>query len=491
MNSPESTAGLTVRPPTTKPWSALAAVCVGFFMIMVDSTIVAVATPALMAGLGADVNAAVWVTSAYLLAFAVPLLFTGRLGDQFGPKNLYMVGLAVFTVASVACGLSGSITMLIAARALQGAGAALLTPQTMTVITRVFPADKRGSAMGVWGSVVGVALLVGPIVGGLLTDALGWQFIFFINIPVGIAALAMASRFVPTLPTTPHRFDVVGIALSAVGMFALVFGIQQGQAYHWNSTVWASIGCGIAALALFVWGQWRTTGEPLVPLTLFADRNFSLSTIAVVAAGFAITGMTLPLMLFAQEVEGLTSTRAALLLLPMAVLSAVLAPFAGRLVDHAHPRYIAGFGILCFAAALLWFAAVMRPGLAIWELLLPMALLGVANAFIWAPLSATATHNLPDNQAGAGSGVYNTARQIGGVLGSAGVGAVMQSRLSANLTTGAPHNTPGYATAMGQSLLLPVAVLAIGVLAAAMFARPSRGVAHLADTTAPESVRVR
>ena len=166
-----------------KPWPALAALCLGFFMILLDVTIVTVATPAIIADFGADVNSVVWVTSAYLLAYAVPLLITGRLGDRYGPKNLYLIGLAVFTLASLWCGLTSTIEMLIAARVLQGVGAGLLTPQTLATITRIFPAESRGQAMAMWGATSGAAMLVGPILGGLLVDALGWEWIFFINVP--------------------------------------------------------------------------------------------------------------------------------------------------------------------------------------------------------------------------------------------------------------------------------------------------------------------
>ena len=173
-------------PRTPNPWNALWAMLVGFFMILVDATIVAVANPSIMAKLGADYDSVIWVTSAYLLAYAVPLLVAGRLGDRFGPKNLYLLGLTVFTAASLWCGLAGSIGMLIAARVVQGIGAALLTPQTLSTITRIFPPERRGVAMSVWGATAGVATLVGPLAGGVLVDGLGWQWIFFVNVPVGI-----------------------------------------------------------------------------------------------------------------------------------------------------------------------------------------------------------------------------------------------------------------------------------------------------------------
>src|SRR6186997_2684435 len=204
--------------PVADPWRALWAMLVGFFMILVDATIVAVANPSIMAKLGVDYDSVIWVTSAYLLAYAVPLLVAGRLGDRFGPRNLYIIGLTVFTAASLWCGLSDSITMLIFARVVQGFGAALLTPQTLSTITRIFPADRRGVAMSLWGATAGVATLVGPLAGGLLLDGLGWQWIFFVNVPVGIIGLGLAFWLVPVLPTEKRGFDLIGVVLSGVGM---------------------------------------------------------------------------------------------------------------------------------------------------------------------------------------------------------------------------------------------------------------------------------
>src|SRR6185312_5846999 len=205
-----------------------------------DATIVAVANKAIMSSLGVDYDAVIWVTSAYLLAYAVPLLVAGRLGDRFGPKNLYVVGLAIFTAASLWCGLSGSIGMLIAARVVQGLGAGLLTPQTLSTITRIFPPERRGVAMSVWGATAGVATLVGPLAGGVLVDSLGWQWIFFVNVPIGIVGLVLAVRLIPDLDTENHGFDVVGVLLSGIGMFMMVFALQEGQSHHWAPWIWGT-----------------------------------------------------------------------------------------------------------------------------------------------------------------------------------------------------------------------------------------------------------
>lgn len=475
-----------------RPWPALWALCLGFFMILVDSTIVSVATPALMSGLHTDINAVLWVTSAYLLAYAVPLLITGRLGDRFGQRRLYLIGLVVFTAASAWCGFAGGVEMLIVARVFQGLGAALMTPQTMAVITRIFPPERRGQAMGAWGAVAGAATLVGPLIGGVLVDSLGWEWIFFVNVPVGVVAFVLAWKLVPTLPLRSHKFDILGVVLSGIGIFLIVFGIQEGATYDWGVitgviSVPLIIAVGLVFFAAFVFWQSRNTGEPLVPLRLFKDRNFTVANIGIAAMGFAITGLVLPLMLFTQLVLGYSPTQSALIMTPMAVLTGVLAPFVGRLVDRVHPTLIAGPGMLLMAGSVIWFGAIMAPGVSVPLMLVPVSLMGVAMACIWSPLSATATRNLAQDVAGAGSGVYNTTRQIGAVLGSAAIAAVMAARLSANGLAssgsggegaGQVERLPemlwsGYAQAMGESMFLPAAVLLIGVVATLFFVRPT------------------
>ncbi|WP_281412377.1 DHA2 family efflux MFS transporter permease subunit [Brevibacterium oceani] len=486
------------------PWRALWALCLGFFMILVDSTIVSVAIRDIMDSLGADINSVIWVTSAYLLAYVVPLLITGRLGDRFGPKRVYLVGLVIFTLSSLWCGLTTSVGVLILARVVQGIGAASMTPQTMAVITRIFPPDRRGAAMGMWGAVAGIATLVGPILGGVLVDAFGWEWIFFINVPVGIIAFIMAVWLVPRLQTHPHRFDWFGVVLSACGMFLLVYGIQQAHGVDWGPligpvTVPFVIGGGVVFLIGFVLWQKVNTSEVLVPLSLFKDRNFTLAAIAMTTVGFGITAMAFPLMLWAQTVLGYTPTQSALLMAPMAILSGLLAPFVGRLVDHGNPRVLAGIGLGSFSIALFWLGSILDAHTSLWAIIPPLLLLGVANGFMWAPISSTATRNLPLHHAGAGSGVYNTVRQVGAVLGSAAIAVAMESRLAANIgsstgtvggagaeagagssadgagaaSAGMPEAiASGFAHAMGQSLWVPAALVIIGFVAVLFFERP-------------------
>jgi EmrB/QacA subfamily drug resistance transporter len=468
-----------LRPRTDNPWNALWALLVGFFMILLDATIVAVANPSIMDALDVDYDAVIWVTSAYLLAYAVPLLLAGRLGDRFGPRNLYLVGLAVFTMASLWCGLAGSIETLVAARSVQGIGAALLTPQTLSTITRIFPAARRGVALSVWGATAGIATLVGPLAGGVLVDGLGWQWIFIVNVPIGVVGLVLAVIFVPMLPTEKHGFDVLGVVLSGVGMFLIVFALQEGQSHDWAPWIWSMLLAGIATMAGFVYWQAVNAGEPLIPLKIFRDNDFSMSNLGIAVIGFTVTAMIVPVMFYAQAVCGLSPTRSALLTAPMAVATGVLAPFVGKLVDRSHPRPIVGFGFSAVAIALTWLSFEMTPTTPIWRLLLPFVLMGIGMAFIWSPLAATATRNLPPQLAGAGSGVYNTTRQVGGVLGSAAMAALMTSQISAALP---PELDPGvgqgavtrlpsflhepFSEALSRSLLLPAFVALFGVLAA-------------------------
>jgi len=479
-----------------RSWPALWALIVGFFIILIDITIVSIANPKFMEGLKTDINSVIWVTSAYLLAYAVPLLVAGRLGDRYGPKTIYLAGLVVFTAASAWCGFSETIGALIAARTVQGFGASLMTPQTVAIITRIFPPEGRGKAMGLWGAVAGFASLVGPILGGALVGALGWQWIFFINLPIGVVAFVLAWQLVSRLETHPHHFDLLGVALNAIGMFLIVFSIQEGETYHWGTitgfiSVWSLITLGVIVLVAFVAWQALNKREPLLPLELFRDRDFSLANAAIIAVGFIFASIWLPLTFFFQMVLGFSPIQSALMLVPMALLLMVFAPITGALTDKVNPRTIAFTGLILLSAGLLWYSRwLSAEANDWWRLLFPSALLGIASACIWSPISTAAIHNLPRKQAGAGSGVYNTTRQIGSVLGSASIAALIQARLIADLPGGAnaanslggarfsgtiPASLQaGFTAAMAQSLLLPAAVAAVGALIVVFFARPTR-----------------
>ena len=497
--------GVTETKQDKLAWGALWALVIGFFMILLDSTIVSTAMPAIMNGLDTDINGVIWVNSAYLLAFAVPLLITGRLGDRFGPRTIYLIGLVVFTASSLWCGLAPDITSLIAARVVQGLGASMMSPQTMTFITRMFPYARRGAAMGVWGAVAGIATLVGPIAGGVFVDTLGWEWIFFVNVPVGIIAIWRVLAKVPELPRHSHSFDWLGVGLSAVAMFALVFGIQEGNTHDWGPFIgpigsWHLIIGGVVLLGLFIWWQAANRAEPLVPLGLFRDRNFSLANIAIAFMGLSITAMSFPMILYLQSVRGLTPTLSALMLAPMAVVAGALAPVVGKNVGKIEAKYFAIPGFFLFGASITVYGLMLRADTPFWLLLLPPVVMGLGSAMIWPAVSLTATRDLGQAEAGAGSGVYNTTRQFGAVLGSALIALMMESRIAvesekavAALASDGPASAvssslaePGtgaavpeflhqaFSLALGQALLLPGIVAMAAALLAAMFRKGAR-----------------
>jgi EmrB/QacA subfamily drug resistance transporter len=380
-----------------------------------------------------------------------------------------------------------------------------MTPQTMAVITRTFRPNLRGAAMGLWGATAGVATLVGPLLGGVLVDSLGWEWIFFVNLPVGVIAFIAAWILVPKLQTHPHRFDILGVVLSAAAIFLVVFGLQEGEKYDWGViwgpiSVWGLIIAGIVLLAVFILQQWKTKSEALVPLELFRDRNFSGANIAIATVGFAVTSMSLPLMFFLQIARGLTPTQAALLMIPMAVFSGVLAPLAGRILDRTDPRLILIPGLIFFSVALLWYSSLVNMDSEIWMFLFPSALLGIGSAGMWGPLATTATRMLPMRQAGAGAGIYNTTRTIGSVVGSASIATFMQARLEANLpgmddaagSIGSGGALPaavadGFAAAMSQAILLPASVIVIGLIASLFLRGAPKQAAPAAEASAPSA----
>jgi EmrB/QacA subfamily drug resistance transporter len=421
------------------PWAALGALCIGFFMILLDTTIVSIAIPAMVRGLHTDLNTVVWVISVYLLVYAVPMLFTSRLGDRFGPKRVFLAGMVVFTAASLWCGLAGTAEMLIAARALQGLGAALMTPQTLAFITHLFPPAKRGPAMGMWGGVAGLATITGPLLGGVLVDSLGWEWIFFVNVPVGIVGIVLTVFLVPDWqPRRLHSFDIPGIVLSVAGLSLLVFGVQNGQHYDWG-TVAGPVGIleiiagGAILLVAFVVWQRFNRKEPLVPLRVFANRNFSAGTVTAIAIGFAMTGMFVPLVVYTQNVLGMSPTEAGLLTAPMSLLSGIIAPFVGRMSDRANARYLVLTGFLALAAGLGLLALQGRADTDPWSLVPALLVAGVGVGFVFAPMSNIAMRSVEPALAGTASGIFNTSRQVGGVLGSAAIGVLLQARISASM----------------------------------------------------------
>jgi len=422
----------------TNPWLVLVVLTMGFFMILLDTTIVNVAIPAMSAGLNTTLDQILWVLNAYILVYAVLLITAGRLGDLYGQRTLFAIGLFVFTVASALCGLSQNVSELIAARILQGVGGALLTPQTLSIITSLFPPERRGAAFGVWGGVAGLATLAGPTVGGAIITYVDWRWIFFINVPIGIAALIATFVIIPDLrPGRHHGWDVVGIILATAGLFAIVFGLIEGQRYNWGAfaygvTIPEIIVAGVVLIPIFiVWERFQP--EPLVPLSLFADRNFAVANWIAAAISFGMLSLFLPITIYLQSVRGFSALTAGLTLAPMSVTSMIFAPFAGRLADRIGGKYILTAGITLFTIGFGTFAFVAGPDSNWLTFLLPAIIAGAGMGMTFAPMTTIALRNIQPRVAGAASGVLNTTRQLGAAIGSAVVGALLQNHLATTL----------------------------------------------------------
>ena len=420
------------------PWPVLLVTVLGFFMIMLDTTIVYVATPSILSSLHASLDQVLWVFNGYLLTYAVLLITAGRLGDLFGPRQLFALGLVVFTAASALCGLSQDAGQLIAARVIQGVGGALIAPQTFTILMAIFPPNRRGSAFGMTGAVIGLSTVAGPTLGGLIVTNWDWRWIFFLNLPVGVLALIGTFLVIPDVrPGHRHRLDLVGVLLSSAALFAIVFGLIEGQRYDWGTiTGWLTIpmviGTGVAFFAAFFAWQLRQS-DPLVPLRLFRDRNFSLMNWTSLAMAFAMQGIFIPITIYTQSVLGMTALQSGLTVAPMSAAAAILAPFAGRLADRFGGKYLLMAGLAIFGGGAAIVSALATVSSTQSTFVLPFILTGLGLGLVMAPMSTIAMRDITPTMAGAASGVLNTMRQLGSVIGAAVVGAVLQNRLAVSL----------------------------------------------------------
>jgi EmrB/QacA subfamily drug resistance transporter len=509
------------------PWVVLIVVSLGFFMTLLDLTIVNIAIPNMIAKLHASLDSILWVINAYALVLAVLLITAGRLGDLRGQRKLFIIGVALFTAASAACGFSPTVGWLIGFRAVQGVGAALLMPQTLAILTMVFPAERRGAAFGIWGAVAGVATVAGPTLGGLLVTAFDWRYIFFINVPIGIVVILLGLFLIPDLRTgTEHRLDVVGVVLASLALLAICYGLVEGQNYNWGKitsfiSIPLVIGVGVVLLGIFLFVQARTQDrEPLVPFGLFRDRNFSLMSWMSGAIAIGMLGIFLPLTIYLQSALGFSALKAGLAMSPASLVAMFVAPAAGRLTDRIGGKYILFTGVLLFAGGMGWLAAIATATSTWQDFLGPLAVAGVGIGCTFAPMTTTAMRSVQPQLAGAASGMINTTRQVGSVIGTAAIGALLQNRLTASLPPAAraregvlppqargqfvtafakaaksgaalgqggsshfklPAGTPpsvvatigriareafsfGYVTAMHQTLIMPIAVLGVAAL---------------------------
>src|SRR5712692_9500400 len=416
----------------TNPWLVLLVLTMGFFMILLDTTIVNVAIPAMSSnkgdGLNTTLDQILWVLNAYILVYAVLLITAGRLGDLYGQRNLFAIGLFVFTIASALCGFSQNATELILARILQGVGGAILTPQTLAIITTLFPPERRGAAFGIWGGVAG------PLV-----TYVDWRWIFFVNVPIGIAALIATFAIIPDVrPGRRHGWDFMGVFLSTAGLFAVVFGLIEGQRFNWGEigsygiTIPEVIIGGVALLAVFiVWERFQA--EPLMPLSLFRDRNFAVANWIAAAISFGMLSLFLPLVIYLQSVRGFTALVAGLTFAPMSLTSMFVAPFAGRFADKVGGKYILLTGISLFTIGFGLVAIVAGPESTWLTFLGPAIIAGAGMGMTFAPMTTVAMRNISPQMSGAASGILNTTRQLGAAIGSAVVGALLQNQLATTL----------------------------------------------------------
>jgi EmrB/QacA subfamily drug resistance transporter len=424
-----------------KKWWTLAAVSFGLFMIMLDNTIVNVALPTIQRSLHLKVSELEWVVTGYALTFGALMLTGGKLADLFGRRLIFVVGLVVFTFSSLACGLAGGASVLIAARVVQGIGAALMNPATLSIITVTFPPRQRGTAIGIWAGVSALALAIGPLVGGLITEHINWNWIFFINVPIGVVAVLAAFTFIPESRDTSseQRPDMAGQGTSALGLFALSYALIEANTYGWTSgRILASFAVAAASLLAFVLLELRQR-LPMLDLSLFRNRGFAGANTVMLLVGLAMFGVFFYVSLYVQQILGYSPVQAGAAFLPWTLLIILIAPQAGRLSDRFGPRPFVTTGLLLVAGSL---AVFSRLGVheSFWSLLPAMLLGGVGTACAMAPTTAAAMASVRPDKAGVGSAVLNSMRQVGGSLGIAIMGAIVAAGIKSSLASGHPRS---------------------------------------------------
>jgi EmrB/QacA subfamily drug resistance transporter len=452
--------------PENRKWWTLAAVAVGLFMIMLDNTVVNVALPSIQKDLGTSASELEWVFNAYALTFGVLLLTGGKLADLLGRRAIFIAGLVIFTGASLWCGVAGSAESLIAARTLQGVGAALMNPATLSIITATFPPRQRGTAIGIWAGVSALALAIGPLVGGLLTQKIHWSWIFFINIPVGVAGILAARIFIDETKDTSHEqsVDFPGLFTSAVGLFALTYGLIETNDHAWGSTrVLTLFSIAAVALTAFVVLEMRQR-IPMLDLSLFKDPAFSGANTVMFLVGLAMFGIFFYNSLFLQRVLGYGAIKTGATFLPMTVLIIFVAPIAGKLSDRFGPRWFMGGGMTLLAGSLILFGTLDASS-SWWDIVPGLLVGGVGMATVMAPTTAAAMGSVPVDKAGVGSAVINSMRQVGGSLGIAVMGALLATTVSVSPFSPlyAEQFVPGYHRALhvGAAILIAGAAIAV------------------------------
>jgi EmrB/QacA subfamily drug resistance transporter len=467
-----------------RTWT-LIAVALATFMTYLDNNIVNVALPVIQRDLHLSTAGLEWIVSGYILVFASLLLAGGRLADVYGRKRLFAIGLVIFTAASLVAGFAGSADVLVAARAVQGLGAALLTPTTLAIISATYPDPReRNMAVGVWSAVGALALALGPLLGGLISDHLSWGWIFFINVPVGIATLALGLWAISESreSSAPRRLDLPGVVLSSVALFGLTYSLIEGHDRGWTSPIILGGFLLAATLGLaFVWRE-QHTAEPMVAMSLFRERVFSGGLIALIMWGFGIFGIYFFTSLYLQNVLGFSPTEAGAAFVPMALLMA-----AGAIASEGVARRIGAYRSVGLAMALMaaGIASVSLLGAdaTFWQLMPSFAAIGVGGG-LTVPLTATVLSAMPRDEAGVASGIFNASREVSGLLGITVIGAILTARQGAAVRSG--HGAvDAFLSGYQLGLLVAAVLVAAGGVAAYLGLRE----ASSTETTAVEAVR--
>jgi EmrB/QacA subfamily drug resistance transporter len=468
---PEPTSRMSATPPVLDgrgQWLTLSAVVFAVFMTTLDNTVVNVALPSIQADLHLGLSSLAWVVNAYVLSFAVLLLTGGRLADSFGRRRAFLAGLGGFTAASLLAGLAPSAGVLIAARVLQGASAALMTPPTLAIISHAFPDEKqRGTAIGLWAGAAALAAALGPVIGGLLAQHIDWSWIFYVNVPVGIAGICVGARYISESrdPEAGRRLDLPGLGLSTGALFSLTYALIKANDLGWTSpTIVALLAVAAAGLLAFIWAE-RHAPAPMLDLAVFRNATFTGANLVNLIVTLGTFGVFLYTSLFFQDVLGYSPTKAGTALLPWIGTYLIVAPLTGKLAERLPARWVTTAGLATMAAGLFLLSGLDEHSTL--TDLLPGLLLGGLGGALTVPLANVAISTVPVEKAGVASGVFNTFRETGGSLGIAIIGAVFlaaQHDASANGATPAHAFASGYSHGLAIAALLAVLGAAIGAL---------------------------
>jgi EmrB/QacA subfamily drug resistance transporter len=478
--------------PGRRKWLALVPVAMGVFVVVMDVTVVNVALPSIRADLGyldVTVSDLGWIVNAYSLAFGVLMLAGGKLADIFGRRRIFMIGLVLFALSSLAAGLAEDVQLVIICRGLQGVGGALVLPASLSIITVGFPAAQRAIAVAIWSTLVGVGVAVGPLVGGVLSEKADWRWVFFVAIPFSVLAFAFSMLWIKESRATPEhrRFDPIGVALSAAALFCLVFGLQKANEWDWSDPRIVALLAGAAGLGLAFALYERRAPAPMLDISLFRSATFTAANVVSLVSGFVLIGTIFYLNLFTQSVMAYEPIEAGAVLLPMTVLTVAAAPVAGRLTDAFGPRWVLAGGMLLIGGALL---TVVRLDLesGFWSLVPMLLLEGIGFAFVLTPVTAAALAGVPVRQAGIGAGAVNAARQVGGALGLAVLGAVNAEITDDALAVGRTR-LEGFVDSFGPIMIVGAAGALLGAVIAAAWVvgrMPAAAAAPVAEPAARE-----